>query len=125
MTGSTSADSVSRMFCEDFQPIHFGHHDVEQDKVKGSPGDEIKRSAAGLRFGHPVAASRKPAGQDDAIVLNVVDDKHMNGFVLVRVGLRRVGGVALLIRRPVRGEGGCDAPAGRLRNAICVLDERH
>ena len=78
---------------ENFHAVHVGHVDVEKNDVEFMAFDVLERLSPAIRFGHPVAPPHEASAQDDAVVLDVVDDKQTHRFVVVRKRLRPMGRV--------------------------------
>ena len=76
MTGRVDGEWVVLNPLEDFETVHPGHHDIEQDGVELLLGDDGQRRRAIIRFDDIKAAPPEETVQYGSVVRYVVDDEQ-------------------------------------------------
>ena len=66
------------------EPVHIGHHDIQQYKIEALARYRIERVLPARRFDDVEPAPLKPARQDDPVVGDVVHDQQSGRRLLDR-----------------------------------------
>ena len=85
---------------QEFDPVHVRHQNIQQDQIKFTLGQPLKRDDAGFREHHVMAVTAQAPQQQMAIAGNVIDDKDPPrlGLGSIRIlvhSLLKIGGHAV------------------------------